>query len=545
MNSPTATRPRHSLKFLSWNINHSRDKCEGAKVDIAEIRKLFNNHDIFALQETKGVVNLSNYHCYNSNRKGSKSGGVCIGVHKSLKPGVTTVPVHSSEDIIAIKLKASFFDLDRDTYLVNVYDSPKNGSFKKRTKSLSPEDDCSTLEHLEEFLASISLDDDVILLGDFNARTGTLEDMLSDANHLPDADLNEQYFKLLPKRSNSDHKLNANGRPFIELLQTTGLAILNGRTLGDIFGEPTCIQRQGVSTVDYICVSANLHDRVRHFSVGNISQYSDHRALSMSISTNPTKRITENSDSLNIHDAPKAFKWVKSNDTTLDTAARFRIAQEQPTHIERIDSLLNQPVNTTSEAVRLNQEVVALYHDLTSPITTRKSGKPPNKKKWFDQSCRAAKKEANRADRNAGRNPHSIFLRDQHFLKKKEYRAIRRSKKGKFLYDMNARINEAGNVNWTALKQLSEQNKDEEPFDIYDLLSFHSFFNNLYNRKCSKNHHSGNQKPSQVDTHHLALVEELNLNFTVSEINEVTKKLKNKKKRGRRPYLQQNAQELQ
>ena len=51
---------------------------------------------------------------------------------------------------------------------------------------------------------------------------------------------------------------------------------------------------------------------------------------------------------------------------------------------------------------------------------------------------------------------------------------------------MNARINEAGNVNWTALKQLSEQNKDEEPFDIYDLLSFHSFFNNLYNRSAAR-----------------------------------------------------------
>ena len=44
-----------------------------------------------------------------------------------------------------------------------------------------------TLEHLEEFPASIYLDDDVILLGDFNDRAGSLEDMLSDANHLPDA----------------------------------------------------------------------------------------------------------------------------------------------------------------------------------------------------------------------------------------------------------------------------------------------------------------------------------------------------------------------
>ena len=171
MTSLTTARSRHSLKFLCWNINHSRDKLEGAKVEIPEIRKLFNSHDIFAIQETKGVVNFSNYLCFNSHRNGSKSGGVCIGVHKSLKSGVTNVPVSSSEDIIAIKLKASYFDLDRDTYLVNVYDSPKNGSFKKRRKALSPEDDVSTLDHLQDFLANISLNDDIILLGDFNART--------------------------------------------------------------------------------------------------------------------------------------------------------------------------------------------------------------------------------------------------------------------------------------------------------------------------------------------------------------------------------------
>ncbi len=119
----TSSRSRHHIKFLCWNINHSRDKHEGLKVDIPDISKLLLNHDIFALQETKGVVNFSNYLCFNSNRKGSNSGGVCIGVHKSLKAGVSKVSMDSSDDIVVVKLKANYFGLDRDTYLVNVYDS--------------------------------------------------------------------------------------------------------------------------------------------------------------------------------------------------------------------------------------------------------------------------------------------------------------------------------------------------------------------------------------------------------------------------------------
>jgi hypothetical protein len=117
-------------------VNHSRDKHEGAKVEIPEIRSLLNNHDIFALQETKGVVNFQNYHCFNSNRKGSISGGVCIGVHKSIKNGVTRIQLDKCEDIVVIKLRSTFFDLEKDTYLINVYDSPTNGSFKKTEEGI-------------------------------------------------------------------------------------------------------------------------------------------------------------------------------------------------------------------------------------------------------------------------------------------------------------------------------------------------------------------------------------------------------------------------
>ena len=513
-------------------MNHSRDKSEGAKTEIPEICDLINSHDIFALQETKAVVNIKNYCCFNSNRKGSNSGGVCIGVHKSIRNGVTQVPFEKSEDIVVVKLRANYFDLDRETYLVNVYDSPVNGSFKKRKKASASDETTSTLEHLQEFLSSVSLNEDVVLLGDFNARTGTLDDMLSDDHHLMDADLNDHYFKLLSKRNNTDLKINSNGRPFIELLQTSGIIILNGRTLGDIFGEPTCIQRQGVSTVDYICVSANLHDRVRQFKVKGISQYSDHRPLSMTISTNPSRRIMTKLSQSDVQDAPTAFKWTRSEVLSNDTSLKFRVEQKDEIIVDRIGHLLSQSIDTANDVKQLNDDIVALYQDLANSVTTKKSGKRPNKKKWFDKNCRSAKRESNRADRNASKNPHSSFLREQHFLKKKEYRATRRRKKGKFLYDMNEKINQAGNVDWSALKQLSDQYKDEEPFDIYDLLLFHKFFNDLYNHKCGMNHNSGNSSSQDIPTNHQVYEEhneELNKDFTLQELKDATKKLQNNK----------------
>ena len=235
--------------------------------------------------------------------------------------------------------------------------------------------------------------------------------------------------------------------------------------------------------------------------------------------------FSENSAFLGIHDALKAFKWTRSVVISLDTSTRFRTAQEEPHHVDGIASLINQSVNITSEVVQLNQEVVTLYLDITSTITftSRKSGRPQNKKKWFNLDCRAVKRVANGADRNADRNPHSLFLWGQHFLKKKEYGAIRKSKKGKFLSDLIAKVNDAGEVNWAALKQIPKRQKDEEPFDVYDLLLFYNFFNNLYNRKCSKDHHPGPQELPKANVHHaqhIKLVEGLNFEFKLSEINE-------------------------
>ena len=338
-------KPRHALKWLCWNINHQRDKYEGIKFEIPDVKKILCYHDIFCLQETKGPVTVNGFKCFNSNRKGSNSGGVCIGVRKSIAAGVREVCTGHCEDIVIIKLKANFFNLEKDINLVNVYNSPANGSYKKRRQT---NEDCesTTLELLSECLANIPACEDIALLGDLNARTGMLEDTLTpssftDCNNELEEPFNENTGRI-PARNNSDPTLNANGKPFIELLQTSGLIILNGRTIGDIFGKPTCIQRNGVSVVDYVCTSFGLFNMVNYFKVGPLSKYSDHRPLSLALSIDSSKSLVEDIGALRdeILPAPLPYKWIRDSDPSKDTAIKFRVAQNDSVIKESIDGLI-------------------------------------------------------------------------------------------------------------------------------------------------------------------------------------------------------------
>ena len=534
MTKPNEMRLHHSLKLLCWNINHSRDKFEGPKVEIPEVCRLLSNHDIFAMQETKGEINFKNYCCFNSNRQESNSGGVCIGVHKSLKPGVTRVKVDCSEDIVAVKLKGEFFNLDNDTNLINVYDSPTHGSFKKRKKLTSSEEP-TTLEHLQGVIASIPIAEDIILLGDFNARTSTLTDILPHDAHNTEFNSSDEDNELLPKRNNSDPKLNTNGRPFIELLQSLGLVILNGRTLGDIFGAPTCIQRMGVSCVDYICTSTRLYRKVRSFRVENVSHYSDHRPLSMTLSTNLMIKIPIDINTSNVSSAPAPFKWTRSENPTMDTSTLFLSAQQKEDVKIKVEDLLRRTANSVDDVLKLNQDVVNIFAQVAATVTTKKGpNKRTNKKKWFDTDCRMAKRAANQAERKVDHNPFNQNYRDQLLRKSKEYRAMKRSKKGNFLYELNNKINGSDGIDWNALKQLSDEHKDEDQFDIYDLILFHKFFNDLYNKKCGKEsgHINGHDQIKNTPIDHFQSqlqVDALNHCFSLSEMESVIKRLKNNK----------------
>ncbi len=164
-----------------------------------------------------------------------------------------------------VKITGNKINLDRDLYMCLVYIKPH----------ASPE----ILEQIEIDITKYTAMGEIILMGDFNSRTGDLNDYISgDASkHLP---LSDSYIvdDELP-RANCDTNINMLSKSLIELCASTNMRILNGRYTGDSLGFYTCFKHNGSSTVDYIIASSNILHKVTSFRVEPYLHLSDHGLL--------------------------------------------------------------------------------------------------------------------------------------------------------------------------------------------------------------------------------------------------------------------------
>ena len=100
-----------------------------------------------------------------------------------------------------------------------------------------------------------------VLLGDFNSRTGNLDDL--SQNNIIAKGLNIEQ-----KRHSLDKKIDTHGRNLIALCNDFSFGILNGRFGNDKnVGQFTCMKTIGSSVVDYIIVSTSLFPFILDFYV--------------------------------------------------------------------------------------------------------------------------------------------------------------------------------------------------------------------------------------------------------------------------------------
>ena len=116
----------------------------------------------------------------------------------------------------------------------------------------------------------------LLLVGDFNSRTGNIDDfiLINNTDSIPELSENSTYQTddFQAPRSNSDTKINNYGKHLISLCESYGLHFLNGRFSGDSHGLTT-----------YIANSA-LFEYVKDFSVMKRDE-SDHFPLACIIKT--------------------------------------------------------------------------------------------------------------------------------------------------------------------------------------------------------------------------------------------------------------------
>jgi len=175
--------------------------------------------------------------------------------------------------------------LDADLLLAACYIPPAQ-------KNAHAHDIADVWDSLSTDIAAAQVEGQVLVAGDFNARTAALpdwdhsewEDCQHNAALLDVAVCNQEDMTMPPvstPRRNQDSTTNQHGHKFIALCRSTDMRICNGRTPGDLHGTCTCfpLTGRGKSTVDYFLACPVLMTKVRHLSVSAPEVGFDHSTV--------------------------------------------------------------------------------------------------------------------------------------------------------------------------------------------------------------------------------------------------------------------------
>ena len=471
------------LKILSWNIQSSKNQLFNKFDDSSFTRRIFE-HDVVCLQEIRQAVKVPGFRSFCNTRPDEKHGGVAILLKNELVGGFEQVTKYKSNDILICKLKKSFFKFERDIFIINAYITPVTST---ATKSYDGRD---LIHKISEIINNLRNSGDIILCGDFNSRIADDPGLLQNEDdktteHLP---LPHDYIPdKFVIRISQDMQRNSLCKDFLSLIMNNRLKILNGRTLGDLSGAVTCINYNGVSVVDYFAISHSLSNLIETLTVLPFTQYSDHKPLSLTLTTSKLHLFTKTRIETNYDPAPARFLMDESS------KSKFKKTQLDDLYVRQYKDLtdalnkLEHDRETNREKINgINDSFTNYLHDMASVCfkTTKTVNEFDNMKKknnpWFNLKCRTAKRELNKAARTTSNFPTSDFLRTNYYKVKKSYKSLIKKQKDAFFDKLNKDI-EAGKIlNWNQFKKLKNFKSDKTEFDSYDMNNFESFFTDLY-----------------------------------------------------------------
>ena len=237
---------------MNWNVDGLLSKlCD------SEFVGFLSSFSVICLTETHLVYFdndnfLPDYECFVSPAQklsvhGRYSGGTMCFISRAISDYFSIIQSFY-DNILIFKIDKRLFRTACDIFLLVVYTPPLGSPFyenRDTTNGIHLVENC--LEELEEKYG----DSYLILCGDFNARTGSLN-ACSD-NFLPN--LRREVYS--SERSSGDRAINTFGRIFLSLCLTYGLRIVNGisESHSDKF---TFISENGSSVIDYFVFSDDL-----------------------------------------------------------------------------------------------------------------------------------------------------------------------------------------------------------------------------------------------------------------------------------------------
>ena len=518
-----------SIRISSWNVQglvtrtHNKLQCHSFVDSLKQ-------HDIVGLVETHmkpdDSITIEGYSSYSKCRLKNKravkyTGGIAVVFKQKLRNGVKIIDMKDSE-FLWVKLCKEFFKYDQDIYIGIIYINPINSTFES-SKNFD------SYECLEKEITKFSALGNVILMGDFNARTSIEADYIiqDDAKYLP---LDDNYItdEIDYNRYSYDRaRLNQYGHKLLEICKSTGLRILNGRLLGDSVGKFTCHQPSGSSVVDYGLVHHSLYSLVNYFKVHKFNiMHSDHCQISFELKS---WLICSDTDE-NLKKIPNRYIWTEISKEMYANALRCEDIQAD------INDIIHTKTNNVNNlALKLNN-IMHKAADRALKIRKYKSKKKRIQKKWFNDICYRERQNLMKLGNQLDRKPFDRLLRTRYFEKKKYYHKILRKSMKTYRADVVDNINESKDKNpqiyWNLLTDL-KQDINTQTTDKSKNISgdeWQSYFSKLFsNENCDNKTAEIVKNVKLPELEKEKVYNELSFRIEISEISKAIKALKNHK----------------
>lgn len=363
--------------MAAWNCNGSY------RLDVGAFEDSFKDRDIVFYSEThqvpgQSMPRVTGYLWETAGRpdtrslRGSRgSGGVAVLFKEELKPLLQIVRKDEQARYMWVRLKA---ETGRFLYIAICYFPPSTSVYSS-PKGQSP------FSILDNDIWEFSRDGDIILLGDFNARTANSQTVFYDTSEEMLREVDVSQMGLV--RQSQDKEQTEYGTYLREMTTIHGLAILNGLEAFPSSGGFTCFpHRHGASTVDYIITSPSFMSSIQDFKVGPrpVGVAVDHALLTFSVS----------------------FQYSASQTQRRVTHTRYTFTPETDSvYVEEIYKRMwaAEPVYTVEEITSLLTEILhgaakeAYPH--TQPDQKRGFGNMPQNS-WYDEECRETRAQIQR-----------------------------------------------------------------------------------------------------------------------------------------------------
>ena len=523
------------LSFCTWNINGLYNKTIGDKTKCNDFIQLITKHDFIAITETwtENIPNIPNYLSFStapqkitktkgSKSNGRKSGGICIYYRKNYKNFIELIK--TSENFIWCKISKSILQKRKDLYICSVYIPPENSTY------FDP-DIFETLENEIDYF--LRLGHNVLLLGDFNARTSNNNDTINtEGSDFITGDLSDLSLKTV-LRNSFDSAYNSHGNKLISFCKSLDLKILNGRVRGDSLGRATYHGPKGSSTVDYIIVDQQFFNSISYLVVEQPNPLSDHCPISAwtnPILQNKLDNDVTNRNSDNLQKLPFQFHWSS------ECIEPFQNAMRSPSVQILIDNFLYKDYSTEAlinDAVEDVQSIFMAASKLSLKLKKPSSKKKRNSfcnKKWFDRDCNKLRNELRKLSNLKHSSPTNYEIRQSYNHKLKQFKKLLKNKKRLFHKNILSKIenNRDNSMFWKILDSADDEIK-ETSLPPIDESKWIEHFQSLHTRAQHDDEQTIDDKLEILEQSLIESNVDINTQITDSEILACAKLLKNKK----------------